>query len=162
MKIFTFMLMSVGFFLINGCAQKQYTKQSSALIVFKTPVYKYADMGFIYENRDQVKVEIYGSGQVLTKFTINRTGVCMSLLECMSKTRFNEKVLSEYYPRTLLENIFRGRPVFHAWDLKKTRNGFTQKIVDPRKYNIEYSVLNKQVTFHDTMNHITIKVKRTE
>lgn len=161
-NFFVLVGLSALFLFVNGCAQKLYTKQSGALIVFKTPLYQYADMGFVYEGKDEVKVEIYGSGQALTKFTIDRKNICMSLLECMSKGRFNEKILSEHYPANLLENIFRARPIFGGWALEKTRNGFTQKVIDPRKYHIEYEVLNKQAVFHDTMNSVTIKVKRTE
>ena len=128
--------------------------------MFKTPTFKYADMGFIYENRDEIKVEIYGSGQALMTLEISEASVCMSLLECMSKSSFNKKVLSSRYPEDILENIFRGKPVMQGEGLEKNRNGFTQKIIKEDKYNIHYSVLNKQIVFRDTMNAILIKIKK--
>ena len=35
-----------------ACAAKTYQKENTAFIVLKTPTFKYADMGFIYENKE--------------------------------------------------------------------------------------------------------------
>ncbi len=147
-------------FLLSACTSKEYVKQNSAFIMFKTPTFKYADMGFIYENEKEIKVEIYGSGQALMSLEISETSVCMSLLECMSKSAFNKEVLSGMYPEDILENIFRGKPLFNGVGFEKKGNGFTQKIVKKDKYNIEYSVLKNEIIFRDTINTILIKVKK--
>lgn len=146
--------------LLNSCANKEYTKQQSVFIVFKTPAFRYADLGFIYQNSDEMKIEIYGSGQAIMSLHISESSVCMSLLECMSKKSFNAHVLSAFYPESILENIFRGAVVFAGKGLQRTRNGFTQKIMKANKYNVYYSVLNNEIEFHDTINHIIIKIKR--
>ena len=147
-------------FLFNACGTQPYLKENSAFIVFKTPTFKYADMGFVYENNSEVKAEIYGSGQALMSLRISGDSVCMSLFACMSRKKFNQQVLSSAYPDTVLENIFRGKPVFSGQNLKKTRNGFTQNIVKQNKYNIHYSVLNNEIIFRDTINKILVKVKK--
>ncbi len=146
--------------LLASCASKQYVKQDSALIVFKTPTFKYADMGFIYENKDEVKVEIYSSGQALMSLRILESSVCMSLLKCMSKTRFNQEVLHAHYPKDMLENIFRAKKIFDGQGYTPKGNGFTQQIVKDGKYAIHYKVLNNEITFRDTINAILIKVKK--
>ena len=153
------LLLMISFF-FGACAPKEYVKQNSAFVMFKTPTFKYADMGFIYENKDEIKVEIYGSGQALMTLEISEASVCMSLLECMSKRSFNKEVLSSMYPEDILENIFRGKPIMYGEGLEKNRNGFTQKIAKEDKYDIDYSVLNKQIIFRDTMNTILIKIKK--
>ena len=147
-------------FLLGACASKEYVQQNSAYIMFKTPTFKYADMGFIYENEEEIKIEIYGSGQALMSLEISETSVCMSLLECMGKRAFNKEVLSSMYPDDILENILRGRALFNGAGLEKKGTGFTQKIVKEEKYNIDYSVLNKQIIFRDTINAILIEVKK--
>jgi hypothetical protein len=147
-------------FLLSACASKEYVQQNSAYIMFKTPTFKYADMGFIYENEKEIKIEIYGSGQALMSLEISETSVCMSLLECMDKSSFNKEILSDMYPEDILENIFRGRALFNGIGLEKKGTGFTQKIVKKDKYNIDYSVLNNQIIFHDTINTIDIKIKK--
>ena len=147
-------------FLLSACASKEYVKQNSAYIMFKTPTFKYADMGFIYENEEEIKMEIYGSGQALMSLEISETSVCMSVLECMGKSAFNKEVLSGLYPESILENIFRGRPIFSGTGLEKMGDGFTQRIIKKDKYNIEYTVLNNEVIFHDTINSILIQVKK--
>jgi len=155
----TVLLLIMGF-LLSACASKEYVKQNSAFIMFKTPTFKYADMGFIYENEEEIKIEIYGSGQALMSLEISETSVCMSLLECMGKSAFNKEVLSGMYPEDILENIFRGKPLFNGVGLEKKGTEFTQKIVKKDKYNIDYSVLKNEIIFRDTINTIDIKVKK--
>ena len=147
-------------FLVSACVPKEYVEQNSAFIMFKTPTFKYADMGFIYENEEEIKVEIYGSGQALMSLEISETSVCMSLLECMSKSTFNKEVLHSTYPEDILENIFRGKPILNGVGLEKKGTGFTQKIIKKDKYNIDYSVLKNEIIFRDTINTIEIKVKK--
>ena len=155
----TVSLLMTGF-LFSACAPKEYIKQNSAFIMFKTPTFKYADMGFIYENEEEIKIEIYGSGQALMSLEISETSVCMSLLECMGKSTFNKEVLSGMYPEDILENIFRGKPLFNGLGLERKGDGFTQKIIKKDKYNIDYSVLKNEIVFRDTINTILIKVKK--
>lgn len=152
------LLLTLLFF--QACGTPTYLKENAALIVFKTPTFKYADMGFIYENKNEVKAEIYGSGQALMSLKISGSSVCMSLLECMSKESFNKTVLSSIYPNEILDNIFRGKPIFKDKNLQRNRNGFTQRLVNQNKYDIHYSVLNNDIIFRDTINAILIKIKK--
>ena len=145
---------------LNACTKQPYLKENSAFIMFKTPTFRYADMGFIYENSDEVKVEIYGNGQAMFSLEITENMACMSRFECMGKAKFNETILGAAYPKSLVENIFRGKPIFKSQNLKRNRNGFTQKIENSGKYNIDYRVLNNEIIFHDTINAITIKVRK--
>lgn len=153
-----FLLLFVA--LLSGCATTEYTKQESIFMVFKTPTFKHADLGFMYENTEDMKVEIYSNGQAVMALEIGKENICMSLLECMKKKSFNKEVLSAYYPIDILSHIFRGQKIFSGKNLIKTRNGFTQILTKTGEYNINYSVLNKQIIFRDKMNNIFIKVKR--
>ena len=153
------LFLTIGF-LLSACATKEYVEQNAALIVFKTPTFKYADMGFIYENKEEIKAEIYGSGQALMTLEISKSSVCMSRFECMGKKSFNQEVLSALYPDEILDDIFRGKVIFNGAGLEKSSNGFTQKIIKENKYNIHYSVLNNEVIFRDTINTILIKIKK--
>lgn len=160
MKKYQFLVLFLALIWVSGCAQHVYTKQNSALIVFKTPTYRYADMGFIYEGREEMKVEIYSSGKPLTSMKLSRGQVCMSSLQCMSESSFNARVLSRYYPEGLLRSVFGGRAIFGKEGYTITRNGFTQKLYQSGKYDIEYTVLNRQIVFRDTINNILIKVQQ--
>ena len=148
--------------IINGCTGKQAIKkenQESAFIIIKTPTMKYADMGFIYKKMDLVKVEIYALGQPLMNLDINAMNVCMSTFKCMEKKDFNAKMLSAYYPETVLENIFRAKPIFDKKNLEKEGNGFTQKIKKDKAYDITYSVKSNKRVFRDKINKIKIEVR---
>jgi len=156
-------ILSVLLFILNGCTAKNLVKkenQESAFIVLKIPSIKYAGMGFIYKSDSFVKVEIYSMGQAIMSLDINGMNVCMSTFKCMEKKDFNAKMLSANYPDTLLENIFRGKPIFDGENLEKNSTGFIQHIVKDNKYDIEYSVSSKESRFHDKKNKILIKIKK--
>ncbi len=160
MNIWLKILFLVLFLIFNACTLKQYVEQNAALIVFRTPTFKYADMGFIYKNKEEVKAEIYGTGQALMTLNISKHTVCMSRFECMSSKSFNTKVLSSLYPSDILDAIFRGKVIFSGLGLEKNGNGFTQVISREDKYNIYYKVLNREIIFRDTINAILIKIKK--
>lgn len=155
------LLLLVGI-LFSGCSTKKFVKQESVFITFKTPSFKYADLGFLYQGDESVKAELYGSGQALFSLEMRDESICMSLMQCMSQKSFNQEVLSPHYPDALLEKIFRGQKLFEGENVTNTRNGFTQKIVKQDKYNIHYTVFNKQIVFRDTINNILIKIKRID
>ena len=148
----------VSILFLSGCVETQPQRTQSALIVWKSPSFRYADMGFISDSGKQLKVEIYGSGSALMRLKISGDSICMSRFNCMSKERFNQELLSAYYPSDTLENIFRGKPLFGGAGLTQKRNGFTQNIQKPNAYSIVYTVLNNQTVFRDTINEIVIKV----
>ena len=146
-------------FTFDACTGIQPEKQESAFIVMKTPTFKYADMGFISNSSSKVKVAIYGAGQPLMNLEINGMNVCMSTFKCMEKKDFNAEVLHASYPDTLLENIFRAKPIFDKENLVKNENGFSQKLTKESEYDISYSVNGNQRVFRDTLNKILIKVR---
>jgi hypothetical protein len=152
-------LMVATVWLLGGCTGIQPQKEESAFIVMKTPTMKYADMGFIYNTPSTVKVEIYATGQPLVRLEINAMNICTSFFECLEKKKFNKKMLNEAYPPTLLENIFRGEPIFNKKGLTQTTEGFTQIIQKEGLYDISYSVVRGGRTFRDTINNILIKVR---
>lgn len=117
-------------------------------------------MGFIYKNEKELKVEIYSLGKALMSLKINEENICLSQFKCMDKKSFNTKVLSPYYPDTLLEDIFRSKTIFEKQGWVAERNGFTQNIFQKGQYDIKYTVFNQRIYFHDKMNGILIKIKK--
>lgn len=150
----------VTLLMISSCTQRGYIEQNSALIVFKTPTLRYADMGFIYNGATDTKVEIYSSGKSVMRLNITRGSICMSLFECLTPYGFNKQVLSPYYPNDTLAKIFRAKPIFGGLAFEYARNGFTQNIARGDKYNISYSVLHNETIFRDTINNILIKIRK--
>ncbi|MFK5975615.1 MAG: hypothetical protein QM493_03810 [Sulfurovum sp.] len=155
-----FIMAILAVLLLSSCGHREYVEQNSALIVFKTPTFKYADMGFIYKGASSTKVEIYSSGKSMMTLKISKGSICMSLLKCLTAQGFNNQVLSHYYPKDTLWSIFRGKPIFGGLSLKRIRNGFTQNIDKDGEYNISYSVLYNETIFRDTINNILIKIKK--
>lgn len=149
-------------FLFTACSHKSANKQQSVFITMKTKSLKFADMGFIYVGDNELKIEVYATGQALLNLDINAENICLSLLECMDKKEFNQEVLSQYYPQTLLENLFRAKPIFNGMNLEKSEEGFTQKISEKGQYEISYSVVRGHRVFRDKINKILIKVREVQ
>ncbi|HFS82702.1 MAG TPA: hypothetical protein ENK71_01925 [Epsilonproteobacteria bacterium] len=143
---------------LSGCAQRELHAEKSAMIVWKSPAFRYADMGFVSDNGSRLQVEIYGSGTALMRLKVDKDSICMSRFSCMTKERFNRELLCASYPGDTLENIFRGKPLFGGKSLLKKRNGFTQTIQKSHTYHIVYTVSTNQIIFRDTINQIVIKV----
>jgi len=150
----------IAVWILQGCmGEKQAVPQEGIFVVWKTPVMKYADQGFLYHERGRLRLEIYASGQAALKLTVTPTQVCTGGL-CMSKKEFNLRYLSPHYPETLLGNLLEAQPIFGGEGMEKEAEGFTQKIVKPGLYAIEYRVFNDSIVFLDTINHIVIKIKK--
>jgi len=160
MRVKRVLLLLVGMVWFVGCSSEEPMKQQSSFIVFKTPTLRYADMGFVSTGASKVDVEIYSSGHVAMKMRLSKESVCFSTWECLSSGAFNQKVLSAAYPEGLLFHIFRHEALFDGENRVNVRNGFTQHLRKEGLYNIEYRVLNHETSFRDTINHITIKIKR--
>ena len=157
-KIFVGAVLLLPLFFLSGCAQTELQREHSAMIIWKSPAFRYADMGFVSDSGSRLQVEIYGSGTALMRLKIDADSICMSRFSCMSKERFNREFLSASYPDDTLENIFRGQPLFGGRSLVKKRNGFTQKIQKSNTYHIVYTVSTNQIIFRDTIKQIVIKV----
>jgi len=154
MKKIFLILIIIGLF---GCNKSPYLEENSAYIVFKTPTFRYADMGFIYKNKDEIKLQIYSNAQSIMSLRVTKDSVCMSVLECMGSDSFNAKVLSRYYPSAILENILRAKEIMDGKNLLKTNQGFTQHIKS-KYYDIDYKVVANKVFFRDKVNKIKIQI----
>lgn len=155
MKLFFLTLFS---FLLLSCS-KPYLEESSAFILFKTPSLKYADFGFIYKNKEEVKVQLYSNGNSILKFKLFKNSICLNSLACISYNSFYKEYFSKEYPKEMLNNIFRAKPIFNSLNLKRDGNNFTQKIFKKGKYDINYRVLNKEIYFNDKILNNIIKIK---
>lgn len=157
-KIIISLFLALGLFV--ACAEKSYSTAEKVFLVLKTKSIKYADLGFFYEGKEGIKIEMYSNAQALRALEIDNERVCISQFECMGKEVFNTKVLSSSYPKDILSDIFRGKSIFQTQNYLKVTNGFIQKIEKEGFYTINYSVLGNKIVFIDRLNKITIKMKR--
>ena len=153
-------LLWLSLILFSGCTQPSFQSEESVYIIWKTPSFRYADQGFVYTSAEKMKIEIYGSGQALMRLEIGKRQICSSFLQCTDKKHFNALMLSRWYPESILEDIFKGKVIFRGKGMVKKRNGFTQTVKNGEKYQIQYSVLNNEIIFRDTINQILIKVTK--
>jgi hypothetical protein len=147
----------MGLFLFFGCAAKQYEKHETRLIIFKTAKIKYADLGYIRHNKDEVKVDLFMAGQALESIEVGRL-VCVNK-GCMSRSKFNAEYLHASYPADLLLNVLLGRPIFDKAAIAESAEGFEQELQSP-EYDITYRVKGAEIYFKDRQNTIMIKITK--
>ncbi len=147
----------IVFLLFYGCVKKP-VKSLPVYVSVKCPNLRFSDSGFLRYN-GHVALQVYSAGSALMELKISNR-VCVNG-RCMSKESFNEKFLSPYYPKTLLEDILRRRPIFGGENLKRTEDGFIQRIKSPH-LDIIYKVNSKEVYFKDRKNAILIKIKELD
>ena len=150
-----FSILWVSLFL--GCAPKSYTMNESRLIIIKTPKLKFADLGYIRKNLDEVRADLFVAGTLVQSIEIN-TLVCVNE-GCVSKSSFNEEYLNPAYPNDLMLNVLLAKPIFNKASIKKTENGFIQELKSD-EYNITYKIENGNIYFKDKKNKILIKIKK--
>ena len=149
-----FFALCLGAF-ISGCAPKTYEKNQSYFILIKTPLLKYADLGYIRSTSDEVRVDLFIAGQLIQSIEID-TLVCVNE-GCLTKSAFNKDYLHESYPKNLLLNVLLGRPIFEKASFELTSLGFRQ-VLQSSEYNIEYKVENGEIFFKDSHNKLKIKI----
>jgi len=146
--------------IISGCvgAMPKYQTSEGTMIIFKTPTMRYADQGFVSIADSETKVEIYGSGQAVMRLRITPSEVCVSKMACMSKKDFNAKVLGNpNYPENLIENVFKGEPIFGMEGMQQSDHEFRQHIQKPGM-NIDYYRGPKRIEFKDSATGTKIKI----
>ncbi len=146
----------LGAFIINSCvgSMPEYKNTQSHYIIFKTPKFAYADMGFVAKAPNEVKVEIYSNGQAVVRLRITPTQVCMSQLKCMSGKKFNSEYLGAPYPEDTLFRVFRGEEIFNGEGKEELGDGFIQRVG-----SVEYKVVGDKVSFIDSTNGVKIEIK---
>ena len=159
-KTLLIVYLALSAWIITGCMpQKETVPQEGIFVVWKSPAMKYADQGFLYQEKERLRLEIYASGQAALKLTVTPTQVCTGGL-CLSKKEFNRRYLSAAYPEDTLERILTGQEIFGGEGLSRHSEGFTQQLKKAGFYDIEYSVLNESIVFRDKINGILIKIKK--
>jgi len=130
--------------MFSGCATKNFTHTQSALIVFKTPNFKFADTGFIRHSKSSVTLELYEASTAIASLVIGKKTICKDKFKCMGAKKFNEIYLNINYPDDTLYRIV---------------NGFRlPKVL--QKSGIEYNIDNQMIRFSDKKNNILIKIRK--
>ncbi len=151
----TFFILWVSLLIFVGCAPKSYKVNDSRLIIIKSQKLRFADLGYLRSNEDEVRLDLFITGKLVQSIEID-TFVCVQE-GCMSKSTFNEDYLHKAYPEDLLLNVLLGRPIFQKTSFEKTSGGFRQEL-KTSDYNIVYKVENGEISFKDKQNKLTLKI----
>lgn len=156
MKLFFSIL--VIFFI--GCSNKIVLNSASYTILFKTEKFKFYDSGFINQNTNSIKVQIFGVGTPVLDMEIYKKSICLNG-NCFEKEVFNNNFLSRHYPKEVMKNIILAKPIFNSKNLIKNGDFLTQKIFQKEKFDITYKFNSEEVYFKDKLNNILIKIRKS-
>jgi len=142
--------------LFTSCSVTNYEHTQTKIIIIKSPLIKFADVGYIRNSDDEVSLELFSAGVRVEEITINHL-ICVSD-GCMSKGGFNKEYLHNEYPDDTLQDILLARPIFDGKALIKTEDGFEQKIKS-ENIDITYRVNKRRTFFKDKRNRIILNIK---
>ncbi len=129
---------------------------NSYVTTFKTKKFAFSDAGFMRQENGVIDLQILALGKPLLKLKIS-DDVCVDH-HCRTKQEFNENYLSADYPYDLINNVLTSQPIFGGENLKRTSNGFMQRIQSPL-YDIKYKIAPGSIYFKDMKNKIIIKLR---
>lgn len=152
----TFFILWVSLLFLTACT-KQYEKSESRLIIIKSKHLKYADLGYLYRNSDEVRADLFVAGKLVERLEVS-TLVCVNE-GCLTKAGFNERYLHPSYPDDLILNVLLARPIFEQASLQRTPTGFIQTLKSDQ-YNIIYKIENGDIYFKDKQNRLMIKISK--
>jgi len=132
------------------------SNSKSYVTTLKTQKFSFSDAGFMKNEEGVIDLQILALGKPLLKLKIS-DDVCVDH-HCRTKQEFNENYLSADYPYDLINNVLNSQPIFGGENMKKTSNGFMQRIKAPL-YDIKYKISPGSIYFKDMQNKIIIKLR---
>ena len=110
--------------LFTGCSQKQPKLVQSATIIFKTPVMKFYDKGFITHYDEYIHLQVLNLGKVVLDLEIYNNKICEGTFQCINSSEFNLKYLNKDYKENFMYNLFKKDTVY----FKDKKNNILIKI----------------------------------
>ena len=151
-----YLLIAIILFILAGCTAPR-PVSTPAVVTFKTPKLKVHDTAFVTLAGRDVEIEVYTAGTLVLEIHAGSM-VCING-GCISDDEFTAKYLSPEYPARILGTIARKEPIDLDGKIKRTDEGFVQRIVSKGLYDITYSVKKNEVFFRDRANQIIIMIR---
>lgn len=153
----------LGLLLCACSVSKEAFKSSKAVFVsLNSPQIKFADAGFLYQNKTNTKLEIYKLAQPFFTLDIKQSKVCVNKY-CTSKANFNQKFFQNAHYDEFISDIISGKALYRGLNFEKKPCGFEQNLVSKSgKFNITYKVCNGEISFEDSIKKINFSLKRID
>jgi hypothetical protein len=112
------------FLFFSGCSSKAPLASKSSVVLFKTPVMKFYDKGFVNYFGDHIHLQVFAVGNVVLDLKIYENKICQSTFRCMDAKQFNAQYLHTSYKEDFLYNLFLQKNIYH----KDRKNGILIKV----------------------------------
>lgn len=150
--------------LLCACSvsKETFTSSKAVFVTLNSPQAKFADAGFLYQNKTNTKLEIYNLAQPLFTLDIQQSKVCLNRY-CTSKANFNKKFFQNAHYDEFINDIISGKALYAGLNFEQKPCGFEQNLVSKSgKFNITYKVCNGEISFEDSIKKIHFSLKRIE
>ncbi len=151
-----FILWVSALLLLSGCTMHHYGPAAARMVTFKTPQFRFSDMGYLRESANAVQLDLYSGGQPVRRFEIGER-ICVDE-GCMSAADFNRAYLSALYPDDLLLRVLQGKPLDDGRNIERRDDGFIQNL-EIHGETVIYQVTSDTVHFKDGARHILIRIR---
>ncbi len=96
-----------------GCSQKQPNLSQETIVIFKTPVMKFYDRGFVNKYDDHINLQVFEVGKLALNLYVYKDKICQSTFECLSGAEFNKKYLHPSYKKDFLYTLLSKDKIYH-------------------------------------------------
>lgn len=162
MNFFYVLLSFVLGLLLCACSVSKatFSHSKAVFVTLNSPQVKFADAGFLYQNKEGIKLEIYNLAQPLFTLDIRQSKVCVNSY-CTSKANFNQKFFQNAHYDELINDIINGKALYRGLNFEQKPCGFEQNLVSKSgKFSIIYRVCNGEISFEDSIKKINFSLKR--
>lgn len=163
MKFFLYFLSLILVLLFCACSSKtSFTSSKAVFVTLNSPQIKFSEPGFLYQNEEGAKLEIYKLAQPFFTLDIRTTKICVNKY-CTSKANFNNKFFQNAHYDEFINDIINAKPLYGGINFDQKPCGFEQVLISRSgKFSITYRVCNDEVFFEDSKKKINFSLKRIE
>lgn len=141
-------------------SKETFSSSKAVFVTLNSPQAKFADAGFLYQNKTNTKLEIYNLAQPLFTLDIRQSKICLNGY-CTSKLNFNQKFFQNAHYDEFISDIISGKALYAGLNFEKKPCGFEQILISKSgKFNINYKVCNGEISFEDSIKKIKFSLKR--
>ncbi|TQR34741.1 hypothetical protein DMB92_00700 [Campylobacter sp. MIT 99-7217] len=153
--VILFFIFGLCFFV--ACSSKKPAQSRTLSLSINSPLIKFSEQGFLYEDKTSLKLEVYKLGQIFFALNI-RDKICINQV-CYEKKVFNEKFFKFTHYEDLMQDILKFQPIYEGKNVIQNECGFIQEI-QASNFNILYEVCENRLEFKDLLNHLFVKIKK--
>ena len=135
-------------FMLCACATKpSFSHSKSVFVSLITDQIKLSEAGFLYQDNDNLRLEVYKLAQPLFVLELKGTRLCLNK-GCLKEEEFNKRFFKNAHYKGFLRQILTKKALYDGLNLIQTSCGFEQNITN-KAYELSYEICEDKIFFED-------------